>query len=92
MKANKEISDKTFLYLMAGGKRTSVFYMLPKIHKGKTPPLGRPIVSSVDSPTEKISMLLDLILKPYVLNTQSYIEDTRDFISKVENLLLTQND
>ena len=31
--AEKEISEKTFLFLIMGGKRRSIFYMLPKIHK-----------------------------------------------------------
>ena len=75
-----EISEKTYLYLSEGGNRTSIFYMLPKIHK-KMPPPGRPIVSSVDCPTEKISKLLDIILQPYVLQTKSYIRDTSDFIN-----------
>ena len=92
MKANKEISDKTYLYLKSGGRRTCVFYMLPKIHKGKFPPPGRPIFSSVDSPTEKISMLLDLILQPFVMNTKLYVKDTGDFISKVENTRLSEYD
>ena len=38
MFAEKEISEKTFLFLIKGGKRRSVFYMLPKIHKNKLPP------------------------------------------------------
>ena len=67
MHDNNEISDKTFWYLSTGGTRTSVFYMLPKIHKDIRNPPGRPIVSSVDSPTEKISQMLDLILKPLVM-------------------------
>ena len=60
--------------------------MLPKIHKKKFPVPGRPIVSSCDSPTEKISMLLDIILQPLVLQTESYIRDTGDLM-KVSNAL-----
>ena len=56
--------------------------MLPKIHKKKVPVSGRPIVSSCNSPTEKISMLLDIILQPLVLQTKSYIKDTGDFYRK----------
>ena len=53
MFTEKQFSEKTFNFLTQGGKRRSIFYMLPKIHKNKIPPPGRPIVSSVDSPTEK---------------------------------------
>ena len=70
--------------------------MLPKIHKNKIPPPGRPIVSSVNSPTEKMlekmSMLLDIILQSFVLKTKSYIRGTGDFLSKVQGLEIKSND
>ena len=82
----KEIDIKTYNYLMSGGNRTSIFYTLPKIHKKfeKIPP-GHPIVSSIDSPTEKISQFLDIILQPYAQSGRSYIKDTSDFLLKLEN-------
>ena len=60
----KIISEQTYKFLSTGGKRTSIFYLLPKIHKNLLNPPGRPIVSSVDCPTERISMMLDIILQP----------------------------
>ena len=87
----KEISEQTFKFLSRGGNRTSVFYMLPKIHKNKFPVPGRPIVSSCDSPTEKISMLLHFILQPYVLRTKLYIQDTSDFLQKIADMELNDN-
>ena len=66
--------------------------MLPKIHKNKFPPPGRLTVSSVNSPTENISMLPVIILQPIVLKTKSYIRDTRNFLSKVQGLELSFND
>ena len=92
MFSQKEITEKMFKFLTRGGHRTSVFYMLPKIHKNKFPVLGRPVVSSCDSPTEKISMMLDIILQPYVLETASYIRDTGDFLEKVTNIELNPDD
>ena len=89
---HKEVTEKTLKFLLRGGHRTSVFYMLPKIHKNKFPVPGRPIVSSYDSPTEKISKMLDIILQPYVLHTSSYIRDTSNFLEKVKNLELNSND
>ena len=91
---SKEISEKTYNYLKDRGKRTSIFYLLPKIlknYEGSIPP-GRPIVLSTDSPTERISQLLDVILKPLIVTTRSYIEDTPDFISKITGILLDGND
>ena len=70
---DRELSDKCYKYLKSGGNRTPVLYMVPKIHKNLHNPPGRPIVSGVDSPTEKISHLLDILLQPYVQETSSYI-------------------
>ena len=89
---NKEISDRTYAYLMDGGTRTSIFYMLPKIHKSNQKPRGRPIVSSIDCPTERLSKFLDILLQPYVLDTKSYIRDTPDFIKKIENVRIEAHD
>ena len=88
----EEITKHTFDYLPHGGLCTSVFYMLPKIHKDMNKPPGRSIVSSVDSPTEQISQLLDLILKPLIVNSKSYLEDTPDFINKILSIELDEND
>ena len=84
----KFISEQTFKYLSIGGKRTSIFYLLPKIHKNLLNPPGRPIVSSVDCPTERISMMLDIILQPLLKDTKSYIKDTPDFLRKIENITI----
>ena len=92
MFADKVVSEKTFLFLITVDKRRSIFYMLPMIHKNKFPPLCRPIVSSVNSPTKKISILLDIFLQPFVLKTRSYIKDTGGFLSKVQGLKLASND
>ena len=62
--------------------RTSKLYFLKKIHKN---PMGiRPIVSSCDSITEKISQFVDKWLQPYVKNLPSYVKDTTEFINQIE--------
>ena len=66
--------------------RTANLYLLPKIHKGIRPPPGRPIVSANGCPTEKISALVDIILRPYLTKTKSYLRDTTQFLNKLENL------
>ena len=89
----KIISEQTYKFLSEGGKRTSIFYLLPKIHKNLVEPPGRPIVSSIDSPTERISMMLDIILQPLLASTKSYIKDTPDFLRKLDriNILPEEN-
>ena len=84
----KIISEQTYKFLSEGGKRTSIFYLLPKIHKNLVEPPGRPIVSSIDSPTERISMMLDIILQPLLTGTKSYIKDTPDFLRKVDRITI----
>ena len=76
------ISDQTYNFLSKGGKRTSVFYLLSRIHKNLNSPPGRPTVSSVDCPTERISMMLDIFLQPLLADTKLYIKDTPDFLRK----------
>jgi hypothetical protein len=83
---NEEISEKCADYLYIAQPRTPQLYLLPKIHKNKTPVPGRPIVSANNSPTERISQLADHFLKPLVQNTKSYVKDTTDFINKIEML------
>jgi hypothetical protein len=83
---NKEISPKCADYLVLDKPRTPQLYLLPKIHKGKTPVPGRPIVSGNNSPTERISQLADHFLQPLVQNTRSYVRDTTDFLTKLEHI------
>ena len=61
-----------------------IFYMLPKIHKINNP--GRPIISSVNSHTEKISAYVDEYLRTIAERLPSYIRDTTDFIQRIKVL------
>ena len=58
--------------------------MLPKIHKVGHP--ARPIVSSSGAPTENISAFVDYHLHPLVTKLPSYIQDTSDFLRKLQDL------
>ena len=62
---------------------------LTKIHKPV--PVGRPIISGCDGPTEKISSFVDTLLQPIAQKQQSYIKDTTDFISFIENTKIGQD-
>ena len=66
--------------------------MLPKIHKDKTNPPGRPIVSGNGCPTERISQFVDFFLQPGVKNIQSYIKDTTHFLSVLSSLNTLKED
>ena len=84
MKEKGLISDKNFEHLKPDHCTEARFYMLPKIHKKGVP--GRPICSSVNHPTSRISKLVDEHIKDYVPKTKSYIRDTQDFIKKIKEL------
>ena len=64
--------------------RTPIFYMLPKIHKINNP--GRPVISSVNSHTEKISAYVDEYLRPIAERLPSHIRDTTDYIQRIKVL------
>ena len=74
------------MYLSDDKIRTSEFYMLPKIHKDRVNPPGRPILSGNSCPTERISKFIDFFLQPNVKNIASYIKDTTDFLLMLDNL------
>ncbi|KAK3090867.1 hypothetical protein FSP39_015326 [Pinctada imbricata] len=80
MKNNNEIDEDVFEYLCPENPGPGQFYLLPKIHKEGIP--GRPIVSAIGHPTEKISQFLDYHLKDHVEKLPSYLKDTTDYIKK----------
>ena len=80
------INDKTKDWAITNEGEVSChrFYTLPKIHKSLTDTPGRPIVSGVNGPTEKLSKLVDSWLQDTVQKVPSYIKDTTDMLNKVE--------
>lgn len=80
------IPARTVDYLIPKNPRTAQLYLLPKIHKGKTPTPGRPINSANDSPTEKISQYVDHFLKRISPTIPSYLKDTQDFIIRLRKV------
>ena len=66
--------------------RTPFFYTLPKRHKCLENPPGRPIVSSNKAPMERISAFVDPQLKPLVVELQSFIRDTKDFLVQLQSI------
>ena len=66
-----------------------VFYILTKIHKAK--PVGRPIISSCDGPTEPISSFVDSLLQPVAKVQKGYLKDTTEFINFIERMKVPKN-
>ena len=83
-KESKQLENKPAEGLKTIKARTPQFYLLPKIHKENIP--GRPVVSSINSHTKKMSEFVDYHLQPIVKSLTSYVQDTTDFINKIETL------
>ena len=81
---NGDLEEDIGQLLRSTDARTPIFYMLPKIHKPNNP--GRPVVSSVNSHTEKLSAYVDEFLRPLAERLPSHIRDTTDFIKRLRRL------
>jgi len=84
------LREKRFL-LVDKNFKTRCFYLLPKIHKNvwtvpNFQPKGRPIISCLNSESHQIGIFIDFFLQPLVCNSNSYVRDTYHFISKLQNL------
>ncbi|XP_068670189.1 uncharacterized protein [Montipora foliosa] len=69
--------------------RIPVFYTLTKIHKAK--PVGRPIISGCEGPTERMPSFVDSLLQPVAKVQKSYLKDTTEFINFIERTKVPEN-
>ena len=82
LKREGKLNEKLADGLKVEDPRTPLFYLLPKVHKPNNP--GRPVVSSINCHTSKISEFVDYHLQPFVQSLKSYIKDTTDFLNKLK--------
>ena len=80
-KKNNELDEDIAEGLKPLKPRTPRFYLLPKIHKENNP--GRPVISSVDCHTSRISSFVDYHIQDSAQSLKSYVRDTTDFINKI---------
>ena len=80
------LSDKEAEYLQVRGSKLGRFYLLPKIHKGLSDVVGRPVISNCGTATEHISEYLDFHLNPLVSKSKSFVKDTNHFLSLLAKL------
>ena len=83
---DNEIDQQAYSYLLPRRSSPAQFYILPKIHKNKQNPPGRPIVPANSHPTENISQFVDSHLNLLVPKLPSYIKDTTHFLKKLDDL------
>lgn len=74
------INDDTAKFLMVEQTKILVLYALPKIHKQGSPSPGNTIVGSMGSILHPLVQFIDF-LQPFVGKIESYIKDTKHFIS-----------
>ena len=82
----KEIDQKIMNYLTVKKPQLGRFYLLPKIHKRTINVPGRPVISNNGTATERISSFLDFHLKNIIPAIPHILEDTRDFLYRIEQL------
>ncbi len=81
---NGHISKRLFDKIKFDNCKMGKFKMMPKIHKSK---FGiRPIVASINHPTEVMSFVIDRILKVYVNNSHTVLRDSQNLIQNTEDL------
>ena len=87
----KHIHEMTrqWLSLTPNPPRIPQFYTLTKIHKQT--PVGRPIISGCEGPTERISSFVDSFLQPIAKSQKLYLKDTTDFINFIEKTRVVEN-
>ena len=82
----KEIDQRIMNYLTVKKPQLGRFYLLPKIHKRTINVAGRPVISNNGTATERISSFLDFHLKNIIPTIPHILEDTRDFLYRIEQL------
>jgi hypothetical protein len=80
---NDDIPYQLKDFLILDNSKLGSYRLLMKLHKIKFS--TRPIINSRSHPTENLSWLLDSILKPIIVKTESYIQDSQNLLQKIKN-------
>jgi hypothetical protein len=86
---NKNISKKMYDKLFKFNSKLASFRVLPKLHKEKFS--SRPIVNNINTPTEKLSILIDFLLQPFVKSMDSFIQDSQHLLQLLNDIRLEDN-
>ncbi|XP_056411823.1 uncharacterized protein LOC130355563 isoform X1 [Hyla sarda] len=80
------ISKKELEYLQVKEPRIATFYMLPKVHKNRENPPGRPIISGIGSLCERATTYIDFSLQPLVTALPSYLRDSLHLMQMIKDI------
>lgn len=90
-KNNGLILESEFKFMFNSSLTIATIYALPKVHKATRPFPGRPIISGCNRLTQGASIYLDQILRPFVVTLPSFLQDTKDTVSKLREVRFTDN-
>lgn len=62
------------------------FTLSQKVHKSLENPPGRPIVSALKGPLERVGKYLDNLLKVMVTDLKSYVRETGDVLGHIAEI------
>jgi Reverse transcriptase (RNA-dependent DNA polymerase) len=86
---NFSITNKTYKQLTIGQNSSNgVFYILPKLHKGKLD--SRPICANSNHPTKAISEYLHSLMLPIARNSLSFLDNSLE-LTKLLNCVSTNS-
>ncbi|XP_043195743.1 uncharacterized protein LOC122367039 [Amphibalanus amphitrite] len=77
-----KLPEGTIKELIPNHSRTPVFYGVPKDHKEGVP--LRPVISACGGPTEKMSCLLERVLKQLLQFVPTHLWDTEHFLKRLD--------
>ena len=92
LKSKGKQDEKTVnnLRVPQNGTRPPMFYGCVKMHKQGAP--LRPIVSAVGSATYKLAKFVNKLLSPYLVEVESYVKNTSDFVEQLESLSVASDE
>lgn len=86
---DKHLDSKLYFKLLPRNSKLGSFRILPKLHKNKFS--CRPIINYKNHPVTFLCILVDLVLRPFVRNSESFIQDSQNLIQKTENMKFPKN-
>jgi len=87
---NRNISKKLYSKIIINYSKCKVgsFRILPKIHKDKFS--VRPIVNCLDHFTSDLCLLVDIILRPFVVKCESFLKDSQHLLQETLDLYVPE--
>lgn len=74
------MDKKEARYLNVKAPHKPVIYQIPKIHKIRHKPPGRPIISDINLLNVRVGEYLDLFLQPLAANGKAFLKDSNNTI------------